>query len=221
MKGKAFALAGAGAFLLAGAAQADFVDVTAGPDINPDLGVATIQVFANFDNPLDTLLAVGGIPGLAPVVYQSSHPLINDDDAFGGAKAADLPGFPISGEFDSWVSINQFTFADGDTDYSPDFTGVPTGEQAILGTHWEEEDGGWFDSDPGTPEQGLSMIIAQFSIEDTPTTLGTLSGLVNWVPAGGGPGFVSSEFAVTWIPAPGALALLGVAGVAGSRRRRR
>ena len=220
MKGKAFALAGAGAFMLAGAASAGFTGITGmDMDINPDPGVKTVQLFANFDNPLDQLLAVGGIPGLMPVVDDSTHPLINDDGPFAGTKAADLPGAPISGIFDSWVSINQLTFADGDTDYSPDFTGVPTADQAILGMHWEEDDGGWFDSDPGTPEQGLSMIIAQFSIQEGAN--GTLSGLVNWIAAGGGPGFESSDFLVTWIPAPGALALLGVAGVAGSRRRRR
>ena len=224
MKSKSFALVGAaGALLFAGFAAADFTEVTFSADINPDPDVATIQLFANFNNPLDQILAVGGIPGKGgrPIIYDSTHPLINDDGPLAGSKAADFPGSPISGLYDSWVSINQTTFADGDTDYTPDFAGVPSSDQAILGTHWEEDDGGWYDSDPGTPEMGLSIIIAQFSIEDTPTTMGTLSGLVSYTPAGGGLGFVNSPFDVTWIPAPGAMALLGLAGLAGTRRRRR
>jgi hypothetical protein len=45
---------------------------------------------------------------------------------------------------------------------------------------------------------------------------------VNWVPAGGGPGFVSSPFIVEGdlIPTPGALGLLAIA-LCGARPRRR
>jgi hypothetical protein len=231
MSFRTFALtpvAAAATLALCAESTGDFIGVSSDGGFGaPDLLV--FQFYANFDHPEDTLVAVGGVPGIAPVqldIFVSGFTLFNDDGPFAGSKAADFPGFPISGEFDSWVSINQFTFADGDTDYTPDFAGVPTEEQAILG-EFIEEDGSWFDSDPDTPEQGMSMIIAQFAFMydpapgeplPPPSGFASLSGVVQWIPAGGTE-LQFGEFQI-FAPGPGAIALIALAGVAGHGRRR-
>jgi hypothetical protein len=58
-------------------------------------------------------------------------------------------------------------------------------------------------------------VIAQFTI--AAGEVGMYEGTVDW--QGQGAGFTSDTFSVM-VPAPGAMALLGLAGLAGSRRRR-
>jgi hypothetical protein len=86
----------------------------------------------------------------------------------------------------------------------------------INGTSFIQEDnGGWFDFDPGTVENGGEILIAQFTIADGAGPV-VFTGTVDYTPGGEGD-FVSEAF---FIPAPGAAALLGLAGLAGTRRRR-
>ena len=207
-------MCGASVILLLGhGAQADFIGVTVDEF---DAGLpdgTTYRIYANFNNPLDVLLAIGGIPGLQPVSFNSPSPLLNDPWA-GGSIKEDFPG---KGEpWDSWVTI----------DFHPTthtMCETPEDCPAIAGTHFEADDGGWFNADPGSPAQGTSLVIAQFSFsDDGPAGTASLEGLVNWVPAGGGPGFESTPFLVEWqlIPAPGALALLMLPQCLTPRRRR-
>ena len=63
--------------------------------------------------------------------------------------------------------------------------------------------GGWFDANPGTPETGESLLIAQFTVEDF-----MFSATADW--QGLAPGATSSGFMVSTVPAPGTLALLAL-----------
>jgi hypothetical protein len=77
--------------LLGNGAQADFVNV---PVDEFDAGLpdgTTWRVYANFDNPLDSRLGIGGIPGLMPASFDSPSPLVNDPWA-GGSIKEDFPG---------------------------------------------------------------------------------------------------------------------------------
>ena len=94
------------------------------------------------------------------------------------------------------------------------------------------EDGGWYNGNPNNPigvgftnsnlpgalGSNLSIFIGRFSIEDSGEfdLSGALS--VTWNEGIGTPG-TQATFDIMEVPAPGALALLGVAGLASRRRR--
>lgn len=210
------ALAGVATLALGAVASADFVDVSVVNAGDLGAGADSYQIFANFDAVDDTLLAIGGLPGAAPLSFMSDSPLIQNAGAFDGLIQGDTTSI-LDGGGDSWVNIG----TGSDTSFSPGFAGGDGAISVINGTSFMEADGGYFDSNPGTPEGGVgSTIIAQFTLDLAPGETATYSGLVNWrddsMPSGE---FMSSFFSVT-IPGPGAVALLGLAGVVGSRRRR-
>ena len=130
-------------------------------------------------------------------------------------------------EADSFVTIGGFdaaalqTVGAGDTTgLDPNFGGSSAAAPGNLA--------GWFNSSPPNLngrvlaqdglDGGLGVLIGRFSsTTDAPSMLGTsLSATWN---QGLGTGGSSGSFTVAAIPAPGALALLGVAGLAGRRRR--
>ncbi|MFK7960439.1 MAG: hypothetical protein AB8G96_07925 [Phycisphaerales bacterium] len=197
---------------VAGVSIMDLGNVTGAPE-----GTNTWQVVVSFDALDDALLAVGGISGLAPLSFQSSSPLIQNSGAFNGLANGDVPSVLDAGG-DSWVSMGLDPLT-SNTSFSPGFGGGDGASSVIMGSSFMETDGGYFDQNPGTVVGGVGdVVIAQFTLaagEDF-----TYSGLVNWkddtLPSGE---FFSTEFSVTTIPAPGALALLGVAGLIGRRRR--
>jgi len=210
------ALAGAGVLALGAAANADFVDVSVVNAGDLGAGANSYQIFVNFDAVDDTLLAVGGLVGNAALEFTSDVPLIQNAGVFDGLIQGDTRSLLDAGG-DSWVNIGLAS----DTAFSPGFGGGDGALSVINGTSFSEADGGYFDQNPGTPEGGIgSTIIAQFTLDLAPGQTATYSGLINWrddsLPSGQ---FISSFFSVT-IPGPGALAVLGLAGLAGSRRRR-
>ena len=221
MKAKAFALAGiVGSLALVGGANADFDGVLVElVDDNVD-GLDTYRISVLFTDPTDILLAVGAIPGVGALSFTSDTDLFNDGGPFSGTKSEDFAQSPIGNARDSYVTIGASTFSPNDTDYSPGFAGSDGITNIIKGSSLSETDGGWFDSNPGTPTAGSSILIAQFTAASG--WGGELTALANWQPAGP-EGFISSQFLVIineGVPAPGALALLGLAGLAGTRRRR-
>ena len=218
MKFYGFALAGGAAAALAGTALADFVgsrvDMLGG-----DGGDVTFKLYLLFDNEMDTMLAIGGNAehsGLAFMTEDGSDLVQNC--VLTNSILCDTKG-PLDLGGDSWVNIGEET---GDTAFSPNFLGGNGSESVIKGSAFSHPDnGGYFDSNPGTPvmpDQDDAILIAQFTINDT--TLAHYQGTVSYVP-GGADGFVNDVFDITFgVPAPGALALLGIAGLAGTRRRR-
>jgi hypothetical protein len=211
---KKFAIAGAAALATVGAASADFtgVSVMSMGEILP--GTVTYRIMADFSSPDDSVLAVSASQ---QALRWSGAALVQDSPGFETLALQDTP-FIASGPADSWVTIGgNFEGGQTDTTFSPGFLSPAfPGASVINGSFFEQlENGGYFDFDPGTPENGGSVVIAQFTI--AAGAAGTYEGTVDW--QGSGAGFTSNVFSVL-VPAPGAMALLGLAGLAGSRRRR-
>ena len=76
------------------------------------------------------------------------------------------------------------------------------------------EDGGYFDQNPATAENGGSVLVAQFTMNGGFSFQGT----VDYNDSSGG--LSSDAFAVSVVPAPGAMLLLALAGLVGQNRRR-
>ena len=206
----------ASAFAVAGLAHADYVGASIVNLGDLGSGANTYQVVIEFDSMDDQLIAVGGLPTVGPLSFQSSSPLMNEAGGVNGLSFEDTP-FPGAAAWDSWLTVDGDT-PGGDTQFSPGFAGGDGVASVVNGTSFSETDGGYFDSNPATVTGGTGThVIAQF------TLMGdfTYSGVVNWtddtLPGGQ---FNSTAFSVTTVPAPGALALLGLAGLAAGRRRR-
>ena len=211
---KKFALAGAAALAVAGVASADFTEVTVMEMGTLIDGTTTYRVIANFDSPDDLVLAVSA--SAAPLRWSGAE-LVQNAPGLENLAVQDVP-FAASGPGDSFVTIGgDLDAGSSDTAFSPGFLNPAfAGASVINGSFFEQlENGGYFDSNPGTPENGGAVVIAQFTIATGET--GVFEGTVDWQPAGGD--LAANTFSVI-VPAPGAIALLGLAGLAGSRRRR-
>ena len=145
-------------------------------------------------------------------------------NALGGPTSTSINSafFPLapSVEWDSYVSIGAL-YQDG----------TPFGGNNLnnIGIDWANfENGGALETDNGswfvTPDDAQggeylgSVFIGQFTIAGG----GDVSQLIGSVNLQGkdANGETWNEIGATWVPAPGALALLGLAGLAGGRRRR-
>jgi len=179
-------------------------------------------VYAVFDRPgEDAMVAVAGTPKNPLLVVVENGTFYNS--AFGNDNApnsAFFPPFPEL-EFDTFVTIGKKT-SDGDTlIITP---GFPIG---ITGSIFTTNASGWavtpdavqgnpFDPANSFPGNG-QVLIAQFTTANGTEIHGTL--LLQFT--SNGVGGVQAVVGFTSIPAPGALALLGAAGMVGLRRRRR
>ena len=233
MKTKAFALIGAtGVALLGSSAMAAITGVSieafvgdGWTDNGYDTGaLSTYRLYANFDGMDDDgVLSAFGISGV-PASANSWDGAFHNDPLGGLTAPLDLRGAGLwSNQWDTYVTIGTDT-SDGDaTGLSPGFET----ETNNLASNWVSENVGWF----VTPddEQSLavermnsegetvySVYLAQFTVAssgdgDVPDVAGVISVL-----ARDGIEYHSYEYAT---PAPGVLALLGLAGLAGRRRR--
>ena len=148
-------------------------------------------------------------------------------NANGGPTSKEINSnfFPFvpSMEWDSYVSIGAY--------YQ---NGAPFGENNLnnIGIDWSSFEGGgdlvtdngsWFvtpDDAQGNELNGV-VFLGQFTVEGGNGDVSDLVGSVN-LQGKDADGNTWNEIGATWveIPAPGALALLGLAGIAGGRRRR-
>lgn len=216
---KLSAIAGLGAIAAAGVANADYVgvDVVEVGEILP--GTTTWRIFVTFDAPDDRFLAVNGDAGFGDagaLRFQSTSDLVQDSGAFDGLVQSDTPSVLDLNDADSWVSVGgNFLAGSSDTGFSPGFLGGDGVTSQINGSFFEQLDnGGYFDSNPATVE-GDGSVLAQFTMATG--TEWSYQGVISWADDSGGP--FSNTFSVV-VPAPGAVALLGLAGLAGTRRRR-
>ena len=209
---------GAAALIVSGSAFADFDGATFTVQ-EAVSGYDTYQVFLNFNSPTDKLLAVNGdVDGGYSALSYNGGELYNV--LFAAALADDIgeySAFPGM-EGDSYVTIG----GQDDTSFSPGFledneAGAGPGAHVIRGSSFTwENNGGYFDSDPGTGafDTGSGILIAQLTVASGEDI--TFGGTASFNGTGGELSF--AEFSVTSVPAPGALALIGLAGL-GRRRR--
>jgi MYXO-CTERM domain-containing protein len=215
------------ALAMAGTASAAFQGI-ASSVANVGADGTTYRIYAQMDQG-DRLDAVAGngSQGLALTSVTGFYHNSN-----GGPTSKDINSnffsFVPSLEWDSYVTVGAL-YADGS----------PFGENALnnVGIDWSAfEAGGDLETDNGTwfvtPDKaqgeaidhggdiGYGVLIAQVTTSDNG---GTFSGLLQGKDANGdtwSQGVNGAAYGGGDIPAPGALALLGLAGVAGRRRRR-
>lgn len=224
-----------GALLLAAPSQASFTGISAEQIFAGNTGVAipegfvTLRIYANFDNAMDRGIGVVGSPS-NPLLWTAAGGTFFDSDAGTANDQAPsdsllgLPGFE-SLNWDSWFAIGTDSAETGGglvvapgTEMAPVFNGA---------TSWDGGPGGstnvaWTrtpDDDLTLAGDDLQVLLAQITVAvdniDALLVEGTMGLLIQ-------EDGVNSEVAgsFSFIPAPGALALLGLAGLAGTRRRR-
>lgn len=220
MKTRLATVAAAAGLAVSGTAIAAYQQVVAvdAGDLDGDPSTTTWRIYAEFDDPADWLLAVSGTEGIAALRFESTAPLVQNAGAFDGLVQGDVPSI-LDGGGDSWVSIGGNVDAgQSDTQFSPGFLGGDGVGSMIAGSFFEQTDnGGYFDANPGTQENGGSVIIAQFTLPNEATA--TYQGTLSWTAAGSGALFDAFSVDIGVIPAPGALALLAMASLGGRRRR--
>jgi MYXO-CTERM domain-containing protein len=218
----------AGTVVLASSASASFTGYVFDSYANDSMTHAIIDVYAQFDDANDTVLNVFNSMISTSTGVAFNHNDFNTLSGLAGAwnvvQSGNIPGV-VNASIDSFVLIGGVIGGTNTTSLDPSFdpsTGgsVPT-------------NAGWFNSNPpnlqGRVDAGsLRTWVARFVIEGTNASvnlnfaanLGYNQGL--GTPAqfaydnGQGSGPMTS---VAFVPAPGAIALLGLAGLAGRRRR--
>lgn len=179
--------------------------------VNMDAGTRIDAVFGNSVG----ALSIGLQDGMS--FYQNS---------FGGPTStstnSDFFALAPSLEWDSYVTIGAL-YANGSPfgnnallDIGIDFSGFEAGGGI------DTANGSWFvtPADDQGGELNLMVLIGQFTvIGGTGDGVADLTGQIS-LQGKDADGNTFQELGVTWVPAPGALALLGFAGLAGRRRRR-
>jgi len=215
---KTLSLTIAAGSLISGTAMADYTGLSFEGVMNDD-GTWTARIYANFDAASDELDAVFGDADDSLSISSTDGFYQNP---FGGNTSADInpalyAAFP-SLVRDSWVTIGL-----------EDNIG---NNMLNIGIDWSDfENGGNISTDNGTwfatPDdaqvlagEDLRVMVGQFTMYGADSHV---SGVLNLQGKSGD--FVTFQargqaFDFTMIPAPGALALLGLAGVASRRRRK-
>ena len=217
MKMKALCALGA-TFAVATAANAAFVNLTwenyVGPGwaANGFTGMSAWRIYANFDSPTDFLVSAFGSPNNPMSVASSDGVFFNSVVA--NSLTAPMPLTPAiwSNQWDTYVTIGLDTAVGDATGTSPGFAA----EVGDLAGNFSTSNAAWFITpvDPqGTAGNyaGNDVMIMQLVTADTAFASGTVS-----LQFDGGTQALDEYFET---PAPGVLALLGLAGLAGRRRR--
>ena len=202
--------AGVGSLILAGSVVADFNGMQYEEVENGMAGMTTYRIYAGVDGELD---AVYGDEVNNLLVTSDSGFYQNMFGGYGAPSAALFSFFP-SLEFDSFVSINLTDDAgDAMLDIGIDWTGFEAGGSIST------DNGTWFatPSDAQVFAVDGRVMVGQFTVNDGDHVYGSMNfqgknaDLTNWNADG---------IAFDTAPAPGALALLGLAGIAARRRRK-
>ena len=207
--------------ILTGSVQAGYTGISTASKPNA-FGLLTVNVYANFDRPGENhMIAVSGSP-MNPLHIQVTGGTFYNH-VFAGDQAPNCAlacGIFPSIRFDTFVTIGKKTAAGDQLTITP---GFPTG---ITGSSLWTDSSGWtvtpnnpqgnpFDAANSFPGNG-QVLIGQFSTADGVAIQGTM--LLAFFSNG-----VAVETVVSFfhVPTPGALAMMGVAGLIGKRRRRR
>ena len=211
---------------VAGAAQASFTNYVV---VGTTVGALTKwEVFGQFSGATDTVLNAfhfnKTVGGGSPVIHQADELSGGVDSTVAGTWNPQFVLVP--GAMDSYVCVGGGEgFASGNTtNADPDFgaAGFNQAQIPFLGAPGNTTNGpGWFNSNPPNNQGRVNaqgrVKIGQFVLgtADAPVTLFLKVGY-NTGAAGSPVQFAEGTFT---IPAPGAIALLGLAGLAGRRRR--
>jgi hypothetical protein len=208
--------------LLATTAMADYnglsYDIVEQMGDGAQAGTWTARVFANFDNAADRLDAVyGNADNMLTIdsdggFFQSSF----GDNVSTGINPAFYPLAPDL-VYDSWVTIGLEDQVDNAMlNIGIDFTAFAAGGAISV------DNGTWFvtpDDAQGAAGADLRVMVGQFTMNGLNSAVyGTLN-LQGKDTAGETYQITGQDFSFS-LPAPGALALLGLAGVASRRRRK-
>lgn len=207
----------AAALIVSGSAFADFGSASYTVE-SAVSGYDTYKIFLNFTSPADKLLAINGdvSGGYSAISYEGGElynalfaGVLTDDNG----QYASFAGM----EGDSYVTIG----GQADTSFSPGFLANNTGADGsiINGSSFTWEDnGGYFDSDPGSGafDTGSGILVAQLTVASGEDI--TFGGTASYNSEAGELSFASFSVTTVPVPAPGALALIGLAGL-GRRRR--
>jgi uncharacterized protein (TIGR03382 family) len=226
-----------GSLFLAGTADAAYVGMGNHESVDGTAAFATVtltdgsmwdvyRVYAYVDNPADSIEAISG-NAANPIIITGSGAFYQNK-ALGPnniePNPALFPAFPDL-EWDTFVTIGRAAL---DLAAGPTMTqGVfPPDGPGFMGDTLMITNGAWFRT-PGNAAtiagDDLRVLIGQFSVPAGSNTAGDGSGLEGVVRVAGRFDGESNQFLnqTFQLPAPGALALLGLAGLAGGRRRRR
>jgi hypothetical protein len=217
-----FVLATVAASTLASAASAGFTGYSVQRTITAG-GNSQYQVFANWDQ--------------SGLVFLNAFSFVNNS---GTMNARHQDFFTADGEVGTWQAGSSVSAADRGEDSWVTASGLATSSGwgsaldpgfANGGTVGDINNGaGWYDATPGTAntigaggqQGGFRILIAQIvrSGDDSAQAVSNHSLQLSWKVAGTTTAiFGNGSFNIGVIPAPGAMALLGLAGLAGRRRR--
>jgi hypothetical protein len=192
--------------------------------------ISTYQVYAVFNNAGDALTSVFGNDSAAPI---NGTPMTIEtrnstntgaggnffNNAFGGNSAPNPALFAVSPslQWDTYLTIGVEPGTTPDnTGYSPGFPSPFNGTSNNINI-------AWFNAvaDANTTAGAdLKVLLGQFSVANGENVRGTFGLTYRAAGAGADTTVQNNTFSTFAVPAPGALALLGLAGVVGSRRRR-
>ena len=191
---------------IAGSASAGFTGFSVESAGNVD-GVDVYRVYANFSAPTDILLNA-----LKHNVTAGSMSGVVHNDAAGGSWNPTFTFLPQMVANDSFVTVTGLAGVSAQTNLDP---GFGTGFGAAIPTN-----AGWFNSNPASNiVVGSSLRIMIMQVALAAGNAGYSASLevgYKESPSATQPLFGSGTYT---IPAPGALALLGAAGLMGRRRR--
>ena len=206
--------------LIASSSHAGFSGYTV-EQVNTDAGNTQFRVYANFDASGFVMLNILGFQSVSGAAMNARHQ-DNATDANENPSQSWNPGFngtlAVRNE-DSWVTASgSSTSGNNDTSLDPSFT--PSNSSYIPNTS------GWYDSTPGAPNNVLAggashrMLVMQIVRSGTGAdayATSTFSMVTGYkVALTTTAQFGNGSFT---IPAPGALALVGLVGAFGRRRR--
>ncbi|MDY7110630.1 MAG: hypothetical protein SYC29_18510 [Planctomycetota bacterium] len=222
----------AGSFVVAGSASAALTDMYFSEVDNGNPDYVTYRVLASFDNTTDKIQAFAGLAG-QPLYWQTdvASGIYNDDGDFGTGHIQDIPfGNGTNLDIDTWMTLGQvggFDFSG--VAFSPDFLGIPGGEdlQVLTDglTSFSDEDSAVFIPGAakvvttwGDNEVPIEVALAQFTVASSAASQVYMEfgAVIQWQDESGNN---IQDYYTAVVPAPGALALLGLAGLIGRRRR--
>jgi hypothetical protein len=222
MKIKIAMYAGVGSLILASTASAGYSGLVAEESYHSGTNVlgtswdlTVVRLYAQLENAGDRLDAVYGSAD-NPLYINTSAEFYQN--AAGGDSSLQINQalFAVynSVEYDTFVTI-------GKLESTGDALLVQAVDFSNFGTEVSTSNGTWTvtpDDAQGDADLDNRVIIGQFSFAAGTGGIGSMDGLVNMQ----GKNADGSNWTALnqWIPAPGALALLSLAGIAGRRRRR-